>query len=302
MAITPGYSGDIEWVLESVYGTTPSIQQLQIPSDAVIRCHLDIHREVKRHYGIVSHSAIDTTYHTKAYTLSLEYELQLLKTTGAQHNVDETLGYHATHRTAGDLDSLSIYFEAGTEAFLLAGGLVNKYSWDCSQDNAIHVTAEIIGNAVTSGANLAALTNYSGHTASAAIATGIEIFEGCGITRSGKWSEGIKSGNFSIDNQVERLFKAGSSEATSVKPKFTIGEGTALVYASDGGKTPVDDILSGDEVAIVFASGASSGTSHQFTFANASYNDIPVVYETGMTGMTVDIKWGAESVAFAAVA
>ncbi|MCK5018090.1 MAG: hypothetical protein KAS32_13620 [Candidatus Peribacteraceae bacterium] len=301
MTITPGYSGDIEWVLESAYGTTPSAQQLQIPADAVIRCHLDINREVKRHYGITSHSAVDTTYHTKAYTLSLEYELQLLKTTGAQHNVDETLGYHATHRTAGDLDSLSIYFEAGTEAFLLKGGLVNKYSWDCSQDNAIHVTVEIIGNAVETGANLAALTNYTGQTASAAIATAIEIFEGSAITRSGKWAEGIKSGSFSIDNQVERLFKAGSSEAVSVKPKFTVSEGATLVYASDGGKTPVDDILSGDEVAIVFASGTTSSESHEFTFGNASYNAVPVVYETGMTGMSVDLKWGAESVAFAAV-
>jgi hypothetical protein len=301
MAITPGYDGDIEWVLESVYGTTPSATQLQIPSDVVIRSHLDIHREVKRHYGIASHSAIDTTYHTKAYTLSLEYELQQMKTAGAQHLVTTTLGYHATHRTSGDLDSLSFYFDCSAGAFLLAGGLVNKYSWDCSQDNAIHVTCEIIGNAVETGANLAALTNYSGQTVTAAISETIETFEGAGITRSGCWAEGIKSGNFTLDNQVERLFKAGSSEAASVKPKYVISEGTALVYCDDGAVTEVDALLAGTEVAIVFASGSTSSQSHQFTFANASYTDIPVIYETGMTGMTVDTKWGGESVAFAAV-
>lgn len=302
MAITPGYDGDFEWVLESTYGTTPTIQPLQIPSDVLIRSHLDIHREVKRHYGINSHNAIDTTYHTKAYTLTVEYKLQQMETTGTQHIATTTLGYHATHRTSGDLDSLSIYFDTSAGAFLLKGGLINKYSWDCSQDNAIHVTCEIIGNAVVTGANLAALEAYSGQTPAAiTIGETIETFEGAGITRSGKWSEGIKSGNFSIDNQIERLFKAGSAEAASVKPKFVIGEGSALVYCSDGAKTPVDDILSGDEVAIVFASGTTSGKSHQFTFANASYTDIPVIYETGMTGMTVDIKWGGESVAFAAV-
>lgn len=301
MTITPGYSGDFEWVLESVYGTVPTAAQLQIPSDAFIRATLDIHREVKRHYGIQSHNAVDTTYHTKAYTLSVEFELQLMKTTGAQHLVTTTLGYHATHRSSGNLDSISSYLDTNAGAFLLSGGLVNKYSWDCSQDNAIHVTAEIIGNAIETGAALADLTNYSGQTASAAIGEEIEIFEGSVIGRSGKWSEGIKSGNFTLDNQIERLFKAGSAEAASVKPKFIIGEGTVLVYCSDGGKTPVDDIISGDEVDIIFASGASSGQSHEFTFAKAAYNDIPVIYETGMTGMTVDIKWGGESVAFAAV-
>ena len=301
MAITPGYDGDLEWVKEATYGTVPTAVQLQVPSDTVIRSHLDIHREVKRHYGITSHSATDTTYHTKAYTLTTEFELQQMKIAGAQHLVTTTLGYHATHRTSGDLDSLSFYFDCSAGAFLLKGGLINKYSWDCSQDNAIHVTCEIIGNAVETGANLAALTNYSGQTSSGAISETIETFEGAGITRSGKWSEGIKSGNFSIDNQIERLFKAGSSEAASVKPKFVIGEGSALVYCSDGAKTPVDDLLSGDEVDVVFASGTTASQSHKFTFANASYTDTPVIYETGMTGMTVDVKWGGESVAFAAM-
>ena len=298
MAITVGSSGDYEYVIETTYGTTPTAAQLQIPSDAFIRANLEVHREVKRHYSIASHNAVDTTYHTKAYTLTLEYEVQQMKTAGDQHLATTTMSYLATHRTSGDLSGITSYLDTNDAAYRLYGGLINKYSWDCSQDNAIHCTVEIQGIGLETGANLAALTNYSGQTSSAAIDETIDIFEGSAITRTGKWTDGIKSGNFTIDNQIERLFKAGSTEATSMKAKYVIGEGTALVYASDGGKAEVDDLLSGDEVAIVYCSGTTASKSHRFTFSNASYTDTPTVYETNMTGMTVDVKWGGEGVAF----
>jgi len=300
MTMTSGYDGDFEFIVEATLGTTPATGQLQIPSDVVTRAHLDIHRESKRHYGIASHNAADTTYHTQAYTLTLEYELQQMKTEGAKHIATTVLEYMATHRTSGALGGVTSYLDCSAAAFRLAGGVVNKYSWDCSQDNAIHVTAEILGMTFETGANLAALTEYSGLTASAAIAETIERFEGSAITRAGKWSEGIKSGSFSIDNQVEQLYKVGAATPQTNRPKFVISEGECLVYASDGIMTPVDDLISGDEVSIVFASGTTASQSYKFTFGNASYDDVPIIYETGMTGMTSAIKWGGESVAFAA--
>ena len=135
--ITSGYDGDFEFIVEATLGTTPDAGQLQIPSDSVTRAHLEISREAKRHYGIASHNAVDTTYHTQAYTLTLEYELQQMKKTGTKHIATTVLEYMATHRTSGALGGVTCYLDTSAAAFRLAGGVVNKYSWDVSQDNAI---------------------------------------------------------------------------------------------------------------------------------------------------------------------
>jgi len=305
MAITAGYNGKIEFIEESSYGTTPATGQLDIPSDAVIRSNLQLHREVKRHYGITSHSAVDTTYHTKQYTLTFEYEVQQLKTSGEYHVDDHCIEYYSNYRDAnGDLQGLTFFYDCNGGAYRLYGGLVNKYSWDCTQDNAIHATVEVIGigwEAADTLGNLSTYTTYGDLTGYSAIGETIETYEGSAITRSGVWGEGIKTGNFSIDNQCERLYKAGASEAQSIKPQYENIEGSCLVYASDGGHEEADDLLDGEEVNIVFASGATSNQSHQFTFSNGAYTDVPLLYEVNMTGMTLDIKWGAEGVAYAAV-
>jgi hypothetical protein len=301
MAITAGFQGAIEYIAESTYGGgLPASGQLEIPSDAVTNVNLDISREVKRHHDIGSASCVETTYHSKAYTLTIDYELQQLNA-ATQYTASTSLEYYTVTRSSGDLNSLAFVYDTGDGVFLLKGGLVNRYSWNCTQDEAVQVSVEIIGNAVETDTAASNFTNYGDLTSASAIGNSIETYSGASITRSGKWTEGINSFTMEINNNVDRLFEVGESEAASTKPGYTDISGTAVIIASDGGKTPVDDILSGDEVNIVAQSGTTSGASHKFTLSNASYNSIPVVYQTDMTGMLVDANWGAESVAYGAV-
>lgn len=300
MALTPGHAGDFEYIEEATYGAgLPASGQLEIPSDSIIEAQYEPNVEVKRHYSIDSDACKDSTYHQIVHVVTLDYELQQLKT-ATQHTLSESLAYFAATRSSGDLYSIACAFDLNGTAIQMKGGKINRYSWTCSPSEAIRVTCEIWGNAVETEDIVTDFTNYSSLDASAAISETIEIYEGASITRAGCWADGIGSFNFEINNHLERVPVLGSQDPAGTYPAHSEFSGGAEVLATAGGETLLDECLAGTEVAIVANSGTTASKSLKFTFANASYNRTPAAYRTEMAIVKIPADWGAESVTLAA--
>jgi len=298
MAFTSGHSGSVEYVAESSYGDgIPTTPTMHLPSEAVTNVELNFDIDVKRLHDIGSHAATDTVYGSRAYVLTVEYDVQQLKSADT-HTASTCLSYYATHRTTGALDSLACAVDMNGGAYLLKGGYINRLSMNFTQGEVPKATCEIWGNAVETDTTVA---NFSNYDSAGAIGESFESYSGAAITRSGCWSNGIADFSFEINNNLDRVFKVGSQDAASTYAGYVDLTGNATVLVATGAKDEVDALMAGTEVDIVAASGSTSSKSLEFTFANASYTNEPVIYKTDMSAMTVGCSWGAESVTFAAV-
>lgn len=299
--VTLAHNGDISYFKEASYGAGfPAVGQIEIPSDSVTSSTLEVRKNTKLHHTISQAGAVDTTHHQKIYVLTINYALQQMKA-ATQHLDDTCLAYYAQNRTAGDLDSLAFMFETNTAAYEIAGCKINTYSASMTEDNEIPITVEIWGQALTTEDVIADYAaTYGAMTAASAIAEDIEIFEAASVTRSGSWTDGIQSMNFTINNNLGRIPKVGSAECVGVYPAHMALSGTADIIANLGGEVDVDELLDGDEVDIVAASGTTASKSYKWTFTNAAYTRTPVPYTADMSCMIIPADWGAEDLTFAA--
>ena len=299
--VTLAHNGDIEYIAETTYGAGfPATGQLEIPSDSVIESTLEARRILKRHHTVSTDAAVDTTYHSKVYVLTMSYVVQQLKTSG-QHISTTCLPYYAITRSAGDLGSLAINYDTNGSNFGVYGVKINTISMQMTQDEAIIANVELWGNGLETEDAASDFTNYSSLTPAGSIGEDLEIFEGASVTRSGSWTDGISDFNFTINNNMARIPKLGTSEAVGVYPAHTDLAGAVEIITAAGGEVDVDELLEGTETDIVAQTGTTSSKSMKFTFSNAAYARTPVPYRIDMSAVLVAADWEAESVAFAAV-
>ena len=296
--VTLAHNGDLEYVAETTYGAgIPTTPTMQIASEAMIESTLEVRRVLKRHHTISTDAAVDTTYHSKVYVLTMSYVVQQLKAT-TTHTATTCIPYYAVTRSAGDLTSLACVYDTNGSAYLLKGAKINTYSQQMTQDEAIIANVEIWGNGLEVEDVPSDFTNYA---AAGTIGEDLEIFEGASVTRSGSWTDGISDFNFTINNNMARIPKLGTSEAVGVYPAHTDLTGSAEIITAAGGEVDVEELLNATETDIVAQTGTTSSKSMQFTFSNAGYARTPVPYRIDMSAVLVAADWEAESVAFAAV-
>ncbi|RLI52662.1 MAG: hypothetical protein DRP09_17455 [Candidatus Thorarchaeota archaeon] len=163
------------------------------------------------------------------------------------------------------------------------------------------VTVEIWGTEIETATSASTFTNYSSLTASETIGNAFEVYGGGAITRSGKWSNGIKAGTLTISNNLERVPKIGTQDMIGVYPQEIDVGLSCDILTDSGGKTDIDDLLTPDETDIVIQSGTTSNTSYKWTLTNPSYNSEPVVYKVGMSHMVISADIGAEAITYTTV-
>lgn len=295
------HNGDLEYIAEATYGAGfPATGQLEIPSDSVIDSTLEVRRVLKRHHTISTDAAVDTTFHSKVYVLTVNYAFQQCKA-ATQHLINTILPYYATHRTNGDLDSLAINYDTNGTNYGLYGAKINNLGMSMSQDEAVTVTTEIWGKELETETTAATFTNYSSLTPAGTISEDIDIFEGAVVTRAGSWADGIQSFDFTINNNLDRIPKLGSDEAIGVYPAHTDLTGSVDIITAAGGEVDVDELLDGTETSIIAQTGSTASKSAKFTFTKAAYARTPVPYRVDMSAVLVAADWEAESVTLAAV-
>ena len=301
MAITISV-GDVEYIATTeTGGGLPSSGQLEIPSDSILSAELTIDANVKRHFNIASQTATDTTHHNRDYTLNLQYELQQVEA-ATHHQIATCLEAYAITRASYDLSSLAFVVDYlhGATSLLLKGAKVNTLSYACSINDAILMSAEIWGTGIETGTANADFTNYSSLDASVAVANQIEIYGGAAITRSGMYAAGVKSGTFTINNNLERIPKVGSQDATGIKPGDIEWSFAGEALSDGGSKTDFDDLIAAGETDIVFDTGTTASASQKITLTNPTYNRQSQVLRQGDKHLVLGVDLGAESGAMAA--
>jgi len=301
MGITIAHGGDIEYIAETTHGGgLPSSGQLEIPSDSVRNIELAISSNVERHKTVSDYDSVDTSYHSREYTLTIEYALQQCNTSGS-HTSTTALENYAVTRTSGDLTSLAFVYSTNGSYYLLKGGKINSWSMPFALNESLIVTVEIWGTEIETATSASTFTNYSSLTASETIGNAFEVYGGGAITRSGKWSNGIKAGTLTISNNLERVPKIGTQDMIGVYPQEIDVGLSCDILTDSGGKTDIDDLLTPDETDIVIQSGTTSNTSYKWTLTNPSYNSEPVVYKVGMSHMVISADIGAEAITYTTV-
>lgn len=302
MSLTIAHGGDLEYIAEATFDAGfPASGSLLVPSDSITSIELAFVSNVERHKTVSDHVAIDTSYHSREVSLTVEYKLQQRDATGT-YDFDKSLEYYGLYRSSHDLSSLCFLYSTNGTHYRVKGAKVNSLSFTCNVDESITVSAEIWGTGGTAETSAATFTNYSSLTPAAAIGNSFEVYGGSAITKSGKFANGIKSGTFTFNNGLERIPHVGSQDTYWIAPGGLDISMTLDILTDAGGKTDVDDLLSGDETDIVFDTGTTADKSQKFTFTNPSFNRTPVIYRADMTHMVISGDIGAEDVTHATYA
>lgn len=305
MAITIAHGGDIEYIKEASFGAgLPASGSLDIPSDAIMNIELSIEQNLERIIPVNDHDAVDTAYHSRQYTLTIEYLCQLVDAAGI-HQLTNTLEYGATLRTSHILNSYAFVYKAGHSTtddafYYLRGGKINSMDVTWNINETIKISVEIWGTSMTDGTAGSDFTNYSSLTASAAVGNAFEVYGGGAITRSGAFAAGVKSGTLTINNNLERVPNVGSQDCVHIAEGEQHIGFVGDVVADSGGKPEVDDLLAASETAIVLDTGTTANTSQKFTLNNPSYNRMPIIQRVGDTHMLLSVDIGAETITHAA--
>lgn len=301
MSISIGHNGWLKYIAESTPGAgLPASGVLQVPGDGIISAEIVPTMNKEHHYNIDDYDAWDTSYHSREFVLNLSYKLQQVNTTGS-HQFAVCLENYAINRTSGDLTSVAFVMKTNAAGhYLIKGGKCNTSSFENALNSAIIVTEEWWGTTLTPAKLPTTFTNYSSLTQPVACGGAVEIYGGGAITKSGKWSNGVKSATLTIGNQLERVPKLGSQDMVGIYPG-TIQIGLkADILSTAGGSTDIADLLTPDEVSIILASGTTASKSHKFTLSKPSYTTAPVTYRADTTHYVTPADITAESLTYAA--
>ena len=295
MALTAKNTGmNVTFIAESIRGAAPGSGQEYRVSDAIENVNL-----VGRNQGEVAYSVYDydgqgTFFGADEYVLSFDYYLQRF---GTSHPTANSIEYYANHRTSGNLKPLTFFVNTdSTSTYALSGGIINTWSMT-PEDKRIKCSCEILfESCVTTG------INRHLYTAASACGTTFETFQGALITRSGSFEAGVSGFTVNINNNADRIPKIGTSTATVYESLENLS-GTVDILLNDGGINDWGEMTDHTKQSIVFASGTSTTTTDQsmkWTFANASFSEVPIPFTTDTRVVISGITWNAETLSFAA--
>lgn len=298
MALTArNTSMNLEYAVESSQGTDPSSGTLFIPSDGIENINLVGRRNGEVVYSINDYDGQGTVYAGEEYTLTFDYYLQRHNPT-TSHPLANSIEYYALTRSSGELTPLTFYVTTSSGAtFTLMGGIINRWT-ATPEDTRIRCSCEVIAESCATSSD-----NYNDLTASQAIGTTFETFQGAACTRSGSFEAGVGGFSVEINNNVERIPVIGSSTPTLCQEGHEAVTGTVDILLNDGGKADFSEMKYATEQSIIFSSGTSTATndkSMKWTFANASFDEIPITWSIDTSVVISGVRWKAETLTLAA--
>jgi len=304
MAITTKNTGmKLEFIPETTRGTPVSSRSLRRPSDAITNVNLSGLNNGQIVFNINDYDGQDIVYGLKEYKLSFEYDLQRTRGSGA-YSLTRTIHGIAANRTSGLLTPLTFYLHTQSNATLECRGcVVDTWKMDVAPGGRLHCTADISVASVkwTTG-------SYGSLTASSALGTTFETFQGALITRTGGFDEGVSNFSVTIKNNSKGVPNIGKQVYKYIYESTQNIDGTADVILYSGGKTDWEEMAgaSGNgaptEQDIVFSSGNSTTAtdkSIKWTFSPAAYTNLPVNFKPEDGWVTSGMTWIAQAVTIA---
>lgn len=287
----------LEYIAETTRGSEPASGQLHRPSDGIENVSLTGSKNSEIIYTITDYDGQDTVYGMEEYTLTFDYYLQRHGSSG--HTIDKSVEYYAlTRDSSGLLTPLTFYITTDSNTtFMVNGGMINNFTLT-PEETRIRCSVEVLGHSAVT-----AMVNYSSMTASAAVGTSFEQFQGCACTRTGSFAAGVSGFSMTIANNVDRIPIIGSSSPTMTVENFEALSGSVNILVNDGGAGDWGDFAGNCESNLVFDSGTSStaaNRSMKWTFANAAFTEVPITFTKDSAYIESGISWGAETVTLAA--
>lgn len=307
MVTTIAHGADLEYIAEATYAAgLPVSGQLEIPSDIILGWELSVDYKKERPASIDSAVRAETIGHGKTYILTVDYLLQQCKTPTGQHLATTCLEAYALTRTNGNLQSLAVVAIAGRSVtnqvgtYQVKGCRINRETLTFNPDETITASVEFWGTDLTITGVPASQTNYSTCTAASAIGESYDTYEGCAITRSGSWTEGIGKFSLEINNNLARQPKCGSAISQGIYPGILECTGSVDIIGTSGGSTDITELLNLTETNILCSTGTIASKSLKYTITKPQWDRMPLVSKADLTHYVLVGEFKAENVSMVA--
>jgi len=294
--ITKGHVGDLEYIPETTEGSEPTTGTLQIPSDSVTNVTLTGTNNGSIVYTINDYDGQDTVLGLAEYTLTFDYTLQLLNTTG-EHVLADTIEYNAMTRTTGQTAPLTFYYTTASGVrYMLCGAKCQTLSMTSNSGETITVHAEYWSASC-------AVTNahYADLTPATAIANNYEANSAVVQRPDGTAiAYGVGSFSFTVSNNCSRVPSINSRDPKAIMCGKEETSGSIDILVDNGGTTEFTEMMVGTENTISFETGSTASASEDWEFTNAIFTNFPMSYSADDAYVVVGVSWISEGVTLAA--